>query len=174
MRYAIYRFADSSIFSFFFDVNPQNIQTNFDFLVESDGDILKRITHTIKKKNSKNPIYRLASSASPAAYFFSEQPIFSSGCAFRAAASSGQTVSERNGFQNETVLRTKRLKNGAEQHRAERPHKTKSSVFQTKAFQSRCKTTPRKKAEKNNKRLFSKLKRPVFVSLRGAQRRGNL
>ena len=41
-------------------------------------------------------------------------------------------------------------------------------------FEKRCGVTPRKKTAYNKKRPFSKQNRPNFVSLRGAQRRGNL
>ena len=50
----------------------------------------------------------------------------------------------------------------------------KRDSFQIEMFEKRCRATPRKKAAYNKKRPFSKQNRPNFVSLRGAQRRGNL
>ena len=50
----------------------------------------------------------------------------------------------------------------------------KRDSFQIEMFEKRCSATPCKKTAYNNKRPFSKQNRPNFVSLRGAQRRGNL
>ena len=50
----------------------------------------------------------------------------------------------------------------------------KRNSFQNEMFEKRCGATPRKKTAYNKKRPFSKQNRPNFVSLRGAQRRGNL
>ena len=46
--------------------------------------------------------------------------------------------------------------------------------FQNEMFEKRCRAAPHKKTAYNKKRPFSKQNRPNFVSLRGAQRRGNL
>ena len=102
----------------------------------------------------------MASSASPAAYFFSGQPIFfvrlrifsPGSCILRAAFL-------RNGFQNETFEKTMqrntarkgRIKQNrpffirrhsnlvAKQHRAKKcPHKAKTSVSKIKTFQNLC------------------------------------
>ena len=73
-------------------------------------------------------------------------------------------------FQNETFD-----KNDAGQHRTERPHKTKSIRFSNKGVPiSLRNSTAQKNARIKQKRLFPKQKRFKFVSLRGAQRRGNL
>ena len=50
----------------------------------------------------------------------------------------------------------------------------KRNSFQNEMFEKRCSATPCKKTAYNKKRPFSKQNRPNFVSLRGAQRRGNL
>ena len=50
----------------------------------------------------------------------------------------------------------------------------KRDSFQIEMFEKRCGATPRKKTAHNKNRPFSKQNRPNFVSLRGAQRRGNL
>ena len=99
------------------------------------------------------------------------QPYFVPGCRLvplKIAASGARALlamtrligfaGNRSNFRNETIengtiFGTKRLKNGAEPHRAK---------------------NNRKNNRKNRKRPFSNKNVPIFVSLRGAQRRGNL